>query len=139
MERDPAVAVAEAPALTPDAKTVTVRGTATNVLKGTTSSCCAARASNRVVKRVLGVPVDTVAQTTRIDLTEDPLAPLPLIFLLLATARLESHAREADDADRRRQRPERLVETGRPEGLRDGAELAAPKLSSNLWPSRSPC
>jgi predicted phage baseplate assembly protein len=75
------------PGLTAESKTVTVRGTATNVRKGDSILLLyGAGMSNRVVKRVVDVIADTTAQTTRIDLVAVPVEPPPFQFLYLSPA-----------------------------------------------------
>lgn len=75
------------PTLTTDTKRVTVRGTATNLQPGdSVLLVCGASASDRVVKRVLAAVTDPAAQTTRVDLDEDPPAPPPFVFTLLPFA-----------------------------------------------------
>jgi predicted phage baseplate assembly protein len=70
-----------------DTETVTVRGTAANVQQGDSLLLlCGAGTDNRVVKRVVRVAPDPVAQTTRIDLVEDPPDPPPFIFTYLPLA-----------------------------------------------------
>lgn len=75
------------PAIAPSTASVTVRGVATGIGRGDSIMLlCGAGSANRVVKRVLAVHADTVAQTTRIDLAEDPPDAFPLIFIQLPLA-----------------------------------------------------
>ena len=75
------------PPLTKETKRVTLRGTATNLRKGdSVLLLVGAGTANRVVKRVLAVTPDPVAQATQIDLAEDPPDPPPLLFVHLPLA-----------------------------------------------------
>jgi hypothetical protein len=72
------------PALTPATEVVTVRGTAVGVGRGDSILLLSgAGSANRTVKRVLAARVDTVEDTTRLELAEDPPAPPPLVFFHL--------------------------------------------------------
>ncbi|MFC8681515.1 putative baseplate assembly protein [Microbacterium ureisolvens] len=71
------------PDLTKDTERVTLRGTATNLRKGDSLLLLVgAGTADRIVKRVLNVTPDPVAQATRIDLAEDPPDPPPLFVHL---------------------------------------------------------
>ncbi len=75
------------PELTPSTEVVSVRGTALNVRRGDSLLVVAgAGSSNRVVKRVLAVVVDTERDTTRLDLAEDP--PSPPLFHFIHLPRI---------------------------------------------------
>jgi predicted phage baseplate assembly protein len=72
------------PALTPATEVVTVRGTAVGVARGDSLLVLSgAGSANRTVKRVLATHVDTVEDTTRLELAEDPPDPPPLFFIHL--------------------------------------------------------
>lgn len=75
------------PPIAPTTQAVTVRGTAPGIAKGDSILLlCGASASDRVVKRVLALHADPVADTTRIDLAEDPPTPAPLVLIALPLA-----------------------------------------------------
>jgi predicted phage baseplate assembly protein len=72
------------PVLTPATAVVTVRGTAVGVARGDSLLLLSgAGSANRTVKRVLAAHVDTVEDTTRLELAEDPPSPPPFVFLHL--------------------------------------------------------
>jgi hypothetical protein len=75
------------PAVTTATAVITVQGNATGIAAGdSVLLVCGTASSDQVVKRALTVNADTVAETTRIELVDEPPEPPPFRFVALAAA-----------------------------------------------------